>query len=94
MANRSRVMVRAPRRRKGWDAGPGQLAVQSNVTAIGSVLFSAGTVALQDGLTLLRLRGMLTFILNSVSAAPSGFTGAFGIGIVKNPAFTIGVTAV
>ena len=52
-------------------------------------------MAVEDGLTLLRLRGEATFSLITVAAAVSGFQCAFGIGIVRDVAFaTGGVTAV
>ena len=46
-----------------------------------------------EGLTLVRTRGLLRLQLQSVDAAGSGFEGACGLQIVTAEAFAIGVTA-
>ena len=82
-----------PRRRKGWEVGPGQLAVQTQLTASGIDLLTSGATVLFDGLTLLRLRGTYSAYL-SAGGALGGFSGAFGVGIIDLQAFTVGSTAV
>ena len=94
MPRRSSGFSRAPRRKKSWEAGPGQLAVQSAIAANGSSLVVSGAQATVDGLTLLRLRGTLTLTLQIITSAIDGFAGAFGIGIVTLPAFTAGEASV
>ena len=62
-------------------------------TASSSVIVGAGAVALEDGLTLVRVRGEFVAFLGSASAAGTGYRGALGIGITDATAFGIGVTA-
>ncbi len=87
-----RVVV--PRRRKGWEEGPGQIGLQAAISTSNNVIMASGASLLDDGSTLLRIRGMLTLQLTTATVAPGGFTGAFGINIVRGPAFAVGVSAV
>jgi len=48
---------------------------------------------LVDGETLVRTRGQLLLFLQQAAAAGDGFTGAFGIGMVTDEAFTAGVAS-
>ena len=91
---RSRGFHQAPRRRKGWDVGPGQLASQTSISASGSTILSSVLNLSQDGLTLVRARGELTLSLSAASAAGTGYSGAFGIGLTTVAATAVGVTAV
>ena len=84
--------VRA-RRKSSWEEGPGGSAAVA-VASSTSVIIGLGAQLLQDGTTLVRTRGLLHAWLVSVSAANEGFRGAFGIGIVRDQAFAVGVTAV
>ncbi len=91
---RGSFQVRSPRRRKAWEVGPGQQAVQTPISSISAVLVTSGVVLQQDGLTALRIRGALSVWLTSASALSEGYTGAFGMGIVTEEAFTdVGVSA-
>ena len=81
------------RRRTSWEEGPGGTTLTSSAGSNTNIVGS-GAAANEDGLTLLRLRGRLNAVLAVCSAAGDGFQGAFGIGIVKAPAFAIGITAV
>ena len=83
---------RSPRRRTGWEEGPGFLGAQT-FGATASALF-AGVELLTDGNTVVRIRGMIELILTSASALGDGFHGAFGIGIVTAQAFGVGISAV
>ena len=94
MADRSRGLSRVPRRRKGWEEGPGQLASQVALAATGSQIVVSGAQLVGDGNTLLRLRGALTMQLSVATGVFEGFVGAFGVGIVQAAAFAVGVTAV
>ena len=85
--------VSAPRRRKGWEGGPGGTALQG-VGSSSSVILGLGAELLLDGTTLLRLRGQVNVNLGTGAVLGDGFQGAFGIGIVQASAFAIGVTAV
>ena len=81
------------RRKTGWEEGPGGTAVAS-VSADSSAVLGSGIVALVDGLTLVRLRGIFSFTLDSAGSVGDGFFGAIGIGVTTVQAFTdIGITA-
>ncbi len=47
-----------------------------------------------DGITLVRTRGYFRVVLDTVSAASSGFSGAFGIGLASLAAVTAGIASV
>ena len=81
------------RRRTGWEEGPGSTATQS-VQSTSSQIIGNGLAVLQDGITLVRTRGYVRLVITSGDVALSGFSGAFGICVVTNDAFAIGVTAV
>ena len=81
-----------PRRRKGWEAGPGQLGVQTQITATTAILVNGGIQILADGLTLLRLRGTMSAFL-SAGFSLGGFSGAFAVGIIDLQAFNAGVAS-
>jgi len=90
---RGRLALPSQRRKTGWGLGPGQSAV-TTITATGSTILGAGSVSTADGQTVVRLRGELLLWLSLAAAAVDGFSGAFGIGIVQNPAFTAGIASV
>ena len=66
------------------------------LTATGnqSSILGFGAQVNLDGFTLVRTRGEFVAQLRSASAIANGFSGAFGIGIVTDAAFAVGVTAV
>jgi len=84
------------RRQTSWAGGPksntnGGLgsAFASSATRVGAVV----STALQDGLTLVRLRGELVFWLTSATATNQGYHGAIGVGNFTDAAIAVGVTA-
>ena len=91
--SRGSFQARAPRRRRGWDVGPGGTTITTFTTSSSAFLGSAITPNI-DGLTLARLRGELAIHLQSTSAAGDGFTGAFGIGLATFAAVTAGIASV
>ena len=64
------------------------------ITASGSQILGLGSQAITEGLTLVRLRGLAQFWLNTGSASGSSAIGAFGIGIAQENQFGVGITAV
>ena len=95
MANSSRLtrnVGRSPRRRTGWEPGPNGLT--GAITAVGATLFPLGFLAAVDGLTVVRTRGMFSWFVDQAPSAAAHMTYAFGLCIVQENAFTVGVTAV
>ena len=92
---RSRMFTRErhgkTRRNVGWDRGPREAAV--SLTASGNRVLGTGSQALSQGLTLLRTRGEFMAFLSVGTSALDGFNGAFGICVVSENAFGVGVTA-
>ena len=91
--SRGRSRVRVPRRRKGWNIGPGAPNSVENFGGSANAIVGQGAEATQDGGTLVRLRGSLLWGAGEQSAQGEGWIGAFGIGIVTAEAFAIGSTA-
>ena len=83
---RSGFTRQSPRRRTGWEKGPGD-SPATNFLATSSVILGAGSTALLDGLTFVRIRGAFQAFLKSVSASGDGYHGALGIGIISGDAF-------
>ena len=80
------------RRQTAWSIGPAEVdGLNSSSVA---TLWSSGVVPLVDGLTIVRLRGIMKLTLLTAGAAGDGFFGACGIGIVTDEAFAAGITAV
>ena len=87
--------VRSQRRQTGWTPGPGDdLAAGPRLTATGKAIVGLGISIAQDGLTVIRTRGILSIGREGAVAAGDGWIGAFGIGIVFLPAFNVGITAI
>ena len=84
---------RGPRRRTGWELGPGGTAALSVSTDSVSFLGS-GIVTLFDGFTIARLRGFLSANLLTVSSAGDGYDFAVGVGLINSDAFAVGVTTI
>ncbi len=85
--------VRRAKRKTGWDVGPGGLG-STTFGATASIIVGSGISPTVDGLTLIRLRGTLTWLLTSAGAITDRLEMYFGIGVVQSPAFAVGVTAV
>ena len=87
--------TRSPRRKTGWSGGPeGQTAT---LTASGQALVPTSQLALEDGLTIVRVRGnwtVQTSILPDLLTGPNLFTFGLGLCLVTQQAFVIGATAV
>ena len=81
------------RRRTGWEEGPGIQTLSQFTTSTAAIL-GAGQSFNLDGFTIVRIRGLLDMFLTTATANGSGFVGAFGIGIVTDAAFAVGITAV
>ena len=92
MARRRQFVTSGARRRTGWDIGPGSSTLQT-VTASGSIIVGLGSETVLDGITIVRIRGLLRLVLLAGGAA-EGFIGAFGICIVSSDAFAVGITAI
>ena len=90
---RARQRFAAPRRRTGWEEGPGQNTFV-NINASSVAILGAGQQAGEDGNTIIRLRGFVELNLTQAVTIGDGFAGALGIGIVSAAAFAVGVTAV
>ena len=85
--------ARAPRRRTGWEVGPGGTTATTVSTDIVAILGS-GVVLVLDGNTLVRLRGAASVRLNAATAIDDGFSGAIAVGIINEDAFAIGVSTI
>ena len=78
-------------RKTSWEFGPFGTVASS---AAGSILFPNSAQSTSDGLTIVRTRGELLVYLTAANAVLGGFQWAFGMGIVSENAFGIGVMAV
>ena len=87
------LVLRSQRRKTGWGLGPGSTDA-TPISASGSSLVGLGAGSLQDGNTLVRLRGELLITIITATTALDGLRGAFGIGIVSQPAFVAGIGSV
>ena len=87
-----RGLSRGQRRSTSWETGP--LSADTTVSSSTGKLWSATAVPQVDGLTVVRMRGLINIWLTAATAAGDGFAGAFGIGITSDEAIAIGVTAV
>jgi len=83
------------RRKTGWGVGPGGNSV-TKILASGVTLIGAGSISVSESLTLVRTRGSLqAFIVGAtLPAVGDGFHCTFGICIVSEDAFAVGVTAI
>ncbi len=87
------LVGRGLRRKTAWGIGPGSSAAL-NISASGASLVGLGAASTLEGSTCVRIRGELLITLISVTSSLDGMRGAFGIGIVSNPAFTAGIGSV
>ena len=94
----ARAPVRTGRRQTGWELGPGgdDLATldEVDVSASSVSILGSGVAPTVDGLTIVRVRGMIEVTSQVLTAIGDGVNFAFGIGVVTAAAFAIGVTAV
>ncbi len=81
------------RRRTSWGVGPGSGTTTNQVSATGTLL-PAGATLTDDGLTLIRTRGVLDMQITDSGTPAATMMGAVGIGVVTSEAFAIGATAV
>ena len=81
------------RRKTSWNEGPGDINDRATVSATSVVIHGLGQVALQDGTTIIRLRGLISMTLTANASILDGFVGAYGICIVSEDAFAVGATA-
>ena len=87
-----RIHGSGSRRKVSWTIGPeGQLAV---ITGSSVSIFPIGSQTVADDLTVVRTRGQLVLQLLTAAAGLDGFQWAFGMAVVTENAFGIGVTAV
>ncbi len=94
---RGRSFTRAPRRQSSWTAGPGggtgaehTIGASSSSTS----LWSTGLIPLEEGLTIVRIRGELLAFLTAATAALDGFVCGFGITLVSDEAFAAGAASI
>ena len=80
-------------RQTGWTAGPGG-TVLTAITASGVGFIGDSLLVDVDGFTLVRTRGLFTFLLTAAAAAGDGYVGAFGIGIASLAAVIAGIGSV
>ncbi len=82
------------RRRTGWFKGPSEVTPTS-ITGIGSLLWDTGLQAIDNGLTVARIRGEITLSLTTVTTVLDGFREvAAGICVVSENAFDAGTASV
>jgi len=84
----------SPRRKVGWEQGPGKTTAQAAISTSSSVIVDAALSVLLDGLTLVRTRGQLLLRLTSATSEGNGFQGAFGIGVATTAAVVAGAASV
>jgi len=82
----------SPRRQVSWEAGPDARDVVISTSS--QSLWTTGVVALQGGLTVVRIRGFINLWQTAGTAAGDGFFGAVGIGITTDEAFLAGVASI
>jgi len=80
------------RRKTAWSGGPvGALSITGNSTN----LIAIGSQAIDDGLTIVRIRGEILFGLTVTGVLLDGFRQvAAGLCIVNENAFNVGITAI
>ena len=90
MANRPRVVRSAARRRTGWSRGPGG---NLQFTGVASAAYASISTANEDGLTLVRMRGLFRAWSSSVDSVTARMIGAVGIANFSENAVGVGITA-
>jgi len=95
MAHSRRLGFRArssTRRQSAWNQGPNGLS--ANLVASGASAIAIGQQAAIAGLTIVRIRGRLTIFGTAAATAANHMFWAFGICIVSENAFGVGITAI
>ena len=94
--SRFRGFARSQRRLTAWGIGPGSDGTygEQQFTSTGNNLWTFGVVPAVDGLTIIRVRGMVEMRLAATDAAGSGMSGAMGLIIVDDRAFAAGAASV
>ena len=81
------------RRRTSWVVGPGSSIL--TLSGAGATLWNVGAQSLQDGITIVRIRGEVFLEQVTATSVGDGFQAyTLGLCIVNENAFGIGVTAV
>ena len=92
--SRFRPSVGSSRRKVSWSAGPSQIDTVA-LTGAGATIWSAGSQALLDDLTLVRVRGEYTIVQTLATNVGDGYDQiGLGMCIVSENAFGVGITAV
>jgi len=86
--------IRSPRRRSSWEAGPGGTAALGLTGAATTSFIGSAVSPTTPGVTAVRLRGQIDFMLTLATAAGDGFQGAVGIGIATEAAVMAGIASV
>ena len=81
------------RRSTFWDAGPGGTGTTA-LSASTVALIGASVTAALEGVTIVRIRGLLRLTQTLATNAGDGFRGAFGIGIATLAAVTAGIGSI
>jgi len=75
-----------PRRLTAWGSGPNSTG--QPISSETTVIWSNGVVLVSEvKATIVRIRGLFSFYIESGDAISAGFSGAIGIGLVSNDAF-------
>ena len=92
--NRSRFPSRseASRRKVSWGIGPSGQIVAISTSSVN--LFPSGAEAQLSDMTITRFRGSLLLTMNNDEVANEGFDWAFGVAVVSQNAFGVGITAI
>ena len=92
----NRVFTRSARRQTAWGSGPGSDSTggAQQITGVTGTLWGVFNTPSVEGLTLIRVRGMIELRLSTITAAGDGFSGAIGLGIADNRAINAGVASV
>ena len=85
---------RGPRRRTGWDFGPGSGGVDVISSSSTGFFGVQGATFLRQGDTLVRSRGDVEMFLTAVGASGDGFEGALGMGLASQNAVAAGIASV
>ena len=96
MATRRAFRQQGQRRKTSWETGPRSSSDGATIQLSGSssVLGITGLLSLQDGITIVRIRGDLNMFLTLAGVPGDGFSGAFGIGLTNENAFAAGIGSV
>ena len=81
------------RRTTVWGVGTGGV-VTTTISGTGATFVGSAIQATEPSLTVIRQRGYFSVQLLLATAADDSMNGAFGIGIVEDPAFTAGIASV